>query len=41
MDAGFGSYEEVQKLDARPILQFLNYEKFKSDYEAAYLEINK
>jgi len=41
IDAGFGSYEEVRKLDARVVLQALNFMKFKTDYERAYMEINK
>ena len=32
---------EAKELDARTVLQALNYEKFLGDYEAAFLEINK
>jgi hypothetical protein len=39
--AGLGSLTEVRELDARTVLQSLNYEKFWSDYEAAYLELNR
>jgi len=39
--AGYGSIAEVRELDARTVLQALNYEKFIDDFERAYLEINK
>jgi hypothetical protein len=39
--AGYGSLNEVRELDARTVLQALNFEKFTGDYEAAYLELNK
>lgn len=35
------SVKEAAEMDARTVLQALNYEKFCSDYESAYLEINK
>lgn len=38
---GLGSLREVKELDARTVLQALNYEKFCADYEAAYMELNK
>jgi len=38
---GFGSYNEVIELDARVVLQALNYEDFISDYESAYMEMHK
>lgn len=28
-------------MDARTVLQALNYEKFCSDYEMAYMELNR
>lgn len=33
--------KEVQEMDARQVLQALNYEKFCSDYELAYMELNR
>jgi hypothetical protein len=39
--AGYGSYEEVKKLDARIVLQALNYEVFLIDYENALYESGK
>lgn len=39
--AGYGSLKEVEEMDARRVLQILNYEKFCNDYELAYMEINK
>jgi hypothetical protein len=39
--AGYGSFPEVAKLDARTVIQALHYEKFCGDYQAAYLELNK
>ena len=39
--AGYGSYEEVKKMNAREVLQAINYEKFCVDYENSYLEINR
>jgi hypothetical protein len=38
---GYGSVNEIENWDARKVLQALNYEKFASDYEFAYLELNK
>lgn len=32
---------EVRELDARTVLQAIEYEKFCSDYERTYLELNK
>lgn len=41
-DAGYAqSIADAAKLDARTVIQALYYEKFKSDYEQAYIEINK
>jgi len=39
--AGYGSVNEIEKWDARKVLQALAYEVFCSDYEAAWLELNK
>lgn len=39
--AGYGSLREVEEMDARRVLQALNYESFLADYEAAYVEMNK
>ena len=39
--SGYGSLKEVKEFDARTVLQALNYEKFVSDYESAYMEVNK
>lgn len=41
VDAGYGSYNEVKQFDARVVAQALHYLKFKSDYEATYMELNK
>ena len=38
---GYGSYNEVKELNARVVLQALNYENFCGDYEMAFLELNK
>jgi len=38
---GYGSVNEIKEWNAREVIQALYYEKFVSDYEAAYLEINK
>jgi hypothetical protein len=38
---GLGSLSEVREMDARTVLQALNFEKFCSDFEAAYMELNK
>lgn len=35
------SIAEAKELDAREVLQALNYEMFLSDYEQAFLEMNK
>lgn len=39
--AGYGSIQEVRELDARTVLQALNYEKFSDDFERAFMELNK
>jgi hypothetical protein len=39
--AGYGTLAEVKVMNAREVLQALSYEKFCSDYELAYLEINR
>lgn len=39
--AGYGSMEDVKNMNAREVLQALYYEKFLSDYEAAYMELHK
>jgi len=40
--AGYAaSVTEAARLDARTVLQALNYEKFNSDYERAFMEMNK
>lgn len=39
--AGYGDLKAVQNLGAREYLQALAFEKFSSDYEAAYWELNK
>ena len=38
--SGYGSLQEVQQLDARVVLQALNYEKFLKEYEEAYMEMS-
>jgi hypothetical protein len=39
--AGYGSLKEMEEMDARAVIQALGYETFTSDYEAAYMELNK
>lgn len=39
--AGYGTLEEVRKMDARTVLQALNFEKFESDYSRAYIEMRR
>ena len=36
--AGYGSLEEVKKMNAEEVLQALYYESFLVDYEIAYRE---
>jgi hypothetical protein len=38
---GFGTLNEVKEMNAREVLQTLNYEKFLNDYEVAFCEVNK
>ncbi len=38
--AGYGTLREVREMTAREVIQALNYEKFRSDYERAYMEKN-
>jgi len=38
---GMGSMAEVKELDARTVLQALNYEVFCDDWERTYWELNK
>jgi hypothetical protein len=39
--AGYGSVDEIEKWNARKVLQALYYEEFCYDYENAYLELSK
>lgn len=40
--AGYASgLEEAKKMTAREVMQALAYEKFCTDYEAAFLELNR
>jgi hypothetical protein len=39
--AGYGHVDDIEKWDARKVLQALNYEKFVYDYESAFVELNK
>lgn len=41
VDAKMGSFQEVQQLDTRTVLQRLYWEKFNSDYERSMVELNK
>lgn len=41
VEAGYGTLAEVQTFGARVVLQALNYLKYCSEYERAYLELNK
>ena len=36
--AGYGTWEEVNRMNAREVLQALFYEKYLSDYEGAYYD---
>lgn len=38
---GYGSVAEIEKWEARKVLQALNYERFCNDYEAAFMELNR
>jgi len=39
--AGYGHVDDIEKWDARKVIQALHYEGFWYDYEAAYVELNK
>lgn len=39
--AGYGTLKEVKEMNARTVLQILNFEKFNNDYESAYMEMCK
>jgi len=39
--AGYGNFFEVQNMTAREVMQALYYEKFLTDYEQAFFELNK
>jgi len=39
--AGYGTVNEIEQWDARRVLQAIHYEKFLSDYEDAYMDLNK
>jgi len=39
--AGYGSLREVKEMDVREVIQALHFEKFNSDYQAAYFEVNR
>lgn len=39
--AGYGPVSEIKEWDCRTVIQALHYENFISDYENAYLELNK
>lgn len=39
--AGYGSLNEVMEMDARKIIQLINYEQYCSDYESAWMELNR
>jgi hypothetical protein len=39
--AGYGSVNEIEQWSVRKVLQCLCYEKFCSDYEDTYIELNK
>lgn len=39
--SGYGSLNEVKEMDARVVLQALNYDKFCDDYERAYMEMHR
>ena len=37
---GFGTLREVKEMNAREVLQALNYDSFLNDYEFAYVKMN-
>lgn len=39
--AGYGSVDEIEKWDARRVLQALAHMKFRADWQAAWIEANK
>jgi hypothetical protein len=39
--AGYGSLAQVKQMNVREALQALHYENFLSDYERAFIEMNK
>lgn len=39
--AGYGSYQQVKEMNTREVLQAICYEKYWSDYESTYMELNK
>ena len=39
--AGYGDIEVVKRMNSREVLQALSYEKFITDYQTAYTELNK
>lgn len=39
--AGYGDLKAIKQMNSREVLQALSYEKFLSDYETAYRELNK
>lgn len=41
MKLGYGSLNQVKEMNAREVIQALNYDRFLSDYEGAYLEMHK
>lgn len=40
VEMGLGSLAQVRELDSRTVLQALAYQKFKSDYQRAYIYLN-
>jgi hypothetical protein len=38
--SGYGTLKEVKEMTAREVLQALAYEKFLSDYEEEYFNLN-
>ena len=38
---GYGDIEVVKRMNSREVLQAIQYEKFTSDYQTAYIELNK
>jgi hypothetical protein len=39
--SGYGTLAEVKKMNSREVTQAIHFEKFVSDYENSYIQINR